>query len=68
MDTVGVAILRMHEGNATIAQGRVFDQHQFARAAPSGLRVRGPDQIDLVTDDPVSRKVAEGVQDVLRRG
>jgi len=28
----------------------------------------GPDQIDLVTDDPESRKIADRVQDVLRRG
>lgn len=66
VDAVGVAILRMHGGNATISRGRVFDQEQIARAARLGLGAARPDQIDLVTDDPESRKVADRVQDVLR--
>jgi uncharacterized protein (DUF362 family) len=68
VDAVGVAILRMHGGNSTISRGRVFDQDQIARATRLGLGAQGPDQIDLVTDDPESRKVAERVQDVLKRG
>jgi uncharacterized protein (DUF362 family) len=68
MDAVGVAILRMHGGNATISRGRVFDQEQIARAVRLGLGATGPDQIDLVTDDPESRKIAERIQDVLKRG
>jgi uncharacterized protein (DUF362 family) len=67
VDAVGVAILRLHGGNATISRGRVFDQEQIARAARLGLGASGPDQIDLVTDDPESRKVADRVRDVLRR-
>ena len=67
VDAVGVAILRMHGGNATISRGRVFEQEQIARAVQLGLGAQGPDQIDLVTDDPESRKLAERVQDVLRR-
>lgn len=68
VDAVGVAILRMHGGNATISRGRVFEQEQIARAARLGLGVRGPDAIDLVTDDPESRKFADRVQAVLKRG
>jgi len=68
VDAVGVAILRMHGGNATISRGRVFDQEQIARAVRLGLGAGGPDQIDLVTDDPESRKTSERVRDVLRRG
>jgi len=68
VDAVGVAILRMHGGNATISRGRVFDQEQIARAARLGLGATGPDQIDLVTDDPESRKVAERVREALRKG
>lgn len=67
VDAVGVAILRMHGGNATISRGRVFEQEQIARAVELGLGAQGPDQIDLVTDDPESRKVADRVRDVLRR-
>jgi uncharacterized protein (DUF362 family) len=66
VDAVGVAILRMHGGNATISRGRVFDQEQIARAARLGLGATRPDQIELVTDDPESRKVADRVQDMLR--
>jgi len=66
VDAVGVAILRMYGGNATISRGQVFDQEQIARAARLGLGAARPDQIDLVTDDPESRKVADRVQGVLR--
>jgi uncharacterized protein (DUF362 family) len=66
VDAVGVAILRIHGGNAIISRGRVFEQEQIARAVELGLGVPGPEQIDLVTDDPESRKVADRVRDVLR--
>ncbi|MBI4735281.1 MAG: DUF362 domain-containing protein, partial [candidate division NC10 bacterium] len=41
VDAVGVAILRMHGGNATISRGRIFEQEQIARAAQLGLGARG---------------------------
>ena len=66
VDAVGVALLRLHGGNATINRGRVFDQEQIARAAQLGLGAREPDQIDLVTDDPESRTVADRIGQVLR--
>ncbi|MEI8190094.1 MAG: DUF362 domain-containing protein [candidate division NC10 bacterium] len=68
VDAVGVAILRIHGGNATISRGRVFEQEQIARAVELGLGAQGPEQIDLVTDDPESRKVADRVREALRRG
>ena len=68
VDAVGVAILRMHGGNATISRGPVFDQEQIARAAQLGLGAKGPEQIDLVTDDPESKKNAERVRQTLARG
>ncbi len=68
VDAVGVAILRMHGGNATISRGRVFDQEQIARAAQLGLGAKGPEQIDVVTDDPESKKIAERVRQTLARG
>jgi uncharacterized protein (DUF362 family) len=66
MDAVGVAILRMHGGNATISRGRVFEQEQIARAVELGLGAQGPEQIDLMTDDPESRKIADRMREVLR--
>jgi uncharacterized protein (DUF362 family) len=68
IDAVGVALLRLHGGNRTISAGRVFDQEQIARAAELGLGARGPEQIELVTDDPESRAVAGRVREVLFRG
>jgi uncharacterized protein (DUF362 family) len=68
VDAVGVAILRIHGGNAIISRGRIFEQEQIAHAVQLGLGAQGPEQIDLVTDDPESRKVADRVRDVLQRG
>ena len=68
MDAVGVAILRMHGGNATISRGRVFEQEQIARAVQLGIGASGPEQIDLVTEDAESKKMAERVRDVLTQG
>jgi uncharacterized protein (DUF362 family) len=49
-------------------RGAVFDQDQLAHASRLGLGATGPKQIDIVTDDPESRNVAEAVQDELRKG
>ena len=68
VDAVGVAILRLHGGNPTISRGRVFDQEQIARAVLLGLGAKGAEQIDLITEDPESRKVAERVRQVLAQG
>lgn len=68
MDAVGVAILRMHGGNATISRGRVFEQEQIARAVQLGLGAGGPEQIDLVAEDAESKKIAARVREVLTRG
>jgi uncharacterized protein (DUF362 family) len=68
VDAVGVAILRLHGGNPTISRGRVFDQEQIARAVQLGLGANGPEQIDLVTDDPESRKLTDRVREILARG
>jgi uncharacterized protein (DUF362 family) len=65
VDAVGVAILRMHGGNATISRGRIFDQEQIARAVMLGLGAKGPGEIDLITDDPESRIVADRIRAVL---
>jgi uncharacterized protein (DUF362 family) len=68
VDAVGVAILRLHGGNATISRGAVFEQEQIARAVQVGLGAKSAQQIDLVTDDSASKQIAEGVRQVLRKG
>ena len=67
VDAVGVAILRLHDGNETISRGRVFDQEQIARAVQLGLGAKGPEQIDIVTDDRESKKLADRVRQILVR-
>jgi uncharacterized protein (DUF362 family) len=68
LDAVGVAILRLHGTNPTVSRGAVFDQDQITHAVRLGLGAAGPKQIDIVTDDAESRKVAEAVQGELRKG
>jgi len=68
VDAVGVAVLRMHGGNATISRGAVFEQEQIARAVQVGLGAKTPGQIDLVTDDPASHRIAEQIRQVLGKG
>lgn len=65
IDAVGVALLRLNGGNRTISAGRVFEQEQIARAAALGLGARGPDDVELVTDDPESRALADRVRAAL---
>jgi uncharacterized protein (DUF362 family) len=68
VDAVGVAILRLHGGNPTISRGRVFEQEQIARAVQLDLGVKGPEQIDLATEDAESKKLAERIREILTRG
>jgi uncharacterized protein (DUF362 family) len=65
VDAVGVAILRLHGGNATVNRGRVFEQEQLARAAQFGLGARGPAEVELVTDDPESGTLADRLRPIL---
>ncbi|MFB3816039.1 MAG: DUF362 domain-containing protein [Candidatus Methylomirabilales bacterium] len=68
VDAVGVALLRLHGTNATVAGGAVFDQEQIARAAHLGIGATGPGQVDLITDDAESRALADRVRAELRKG
>lgn len=68
IDAVGVAILRMLGTTPEVSKGRVFEQEQIHRAVELGLGVSSPDQIQIVTDDAESKKVAEKAGEVLLRG
>lgn len=67
IDAVGVAILRLLGTTPEVSRGRVFEQEQIARAVELGLGVSSPEQIELVTDDPESKELAEKVAEVLLR-
>ncbi len=68
LDAVGVAILRYFGTTAEVERGRIFEQEQIARAVELGLGVNGPDQIELLTDDPDSAAYAEEIRAVLWAG
>jgi uncharacterized protein (DUF362 family) len=66
LDAVGVAVLRYFGTTVEVGQGRIFEQEQIARAVELGLGVNGPDQIELITDDPDSAAYAAEIGQVLR--
>ena len=65
---VQTCFLKTHRygGHFTLSLKNSVGQEQIARAVELGLGAQGPEQIDLVTEDPESRKVADRVRDVLR--
>lgn len=67
---VQTCCLKTHRygGHFTLSLKNSVGQEQIARAVELGLGAQGPEQIDLVTDDPESRKVADRVREALRRG
>ncbi len=68
MDAVGVALLRYFGTTPAVAAGAIFQQEQIARAVELGLGVGGPEEIELVTDDPESAAFAAQIREVLDRG
>lgn len=65
LDAVGVAILRAFGTTPEVAQGRIFEQEQIARAVSLGLGISRPEDIDLLTDDAASAAYAAQIQEVL---
>jgi uncharacterized protein (DUF362 family) len=68
VDAVGVAMLRLMGTQGVVAQGRIFDQEQIARAVELGLGVKAADQIDIVTPDAESRQSADQLEPILLKG
>lgn len=51
VDAVGLAVLKDLGSNDAIMDTPIFAQEQMARAVEVGLGIRGPGEIDLVSDD-----------------
>lgn len=68
VDAVGVALLRYYGTTPEVEAGRIFEQEQIARAVELGLGVSGPEEIELITEDPESREYADRIGEVLLRG
>jgi uncharacterized protein (DUF362 family) len=65
IDAVGVALLRHFGTTSEVSRGKIFEQDQIARAVQLNLGVGSPQQIELLTDDPESRKFAGTIQQIL---
>jgi len=68
IDAVGVAILRRFGTTPAVSRGGIFCQEQIARAVELGLGICGPEEIELITDDPASAAYAEEIVEILRKG
>jgi len=68
VDAVGLAILKELGSNDAIMGTPIFAQEQMARAAEVGLGARGPQDIELVSDDDGGRSYAGRIREILDRG
>ena len=62
-----MAILRYFGTTPAVSQGSIFQQEQIARAVELGLGVDGPEEIELITDDPQSAAYAGEIQQILQQ-
>jgi uncharacterized protein (DUF362 family) len=68
VDAVGLAILKKLGSNNKIMKKKIFSQGQIARAVELGLGARGPDQIEIVSDDGEGIRYAESLRAILQEG
>lgn len=68
LDAVGVALLRYFGTTPQVSRGPIFEQEQIARAVELSLGVAGPEEIQLLTDDPESEAYATQIRDILAGG
>jgi uncharacterized protein (DUF362 family) len=68
IDAVGLAILKELGSNDAIMGRKIFEQEQIARAVELGLGAKTPEDIEIVTDDPESKRYAEKVRGILNKG
>jgi uncharacterized protein (DUF362 family) len=68
VDAVGVAILKELGSNDAIMGRPIFEQEQMARAVEVQLGVAGPEEIELVSDDPEGLAYIEVLDGILAQG
>jgi uncharacterized protein (DUF362 family) len=68
IDAVGLAVLKELGANRQIMQTKIFNQEQIARAVELGLGVGRPENIEFLTEDPLSSSYAARLQDILLQG
>lgn len=62
VDTVAIGILRSLGTTPEVSQGSVWDLEQVQRAVELGLGVASSEQIEVVTNDTASQKMADEVR------
>jgi uncharacterized protein (DUF362 family) len=67
IDAVGVAVLKDLGSNAAIMDTPIFRQEQIARAVELGLGVGRAREIEIVADDPASRRYGDRLTEILAR-
>lgn len=65
VDAVGLAILKEQGSNPQIMGKKIFEQDQMKQAVEIGLGVSGPDEIEIVTDDSISKAYADKITEIL---
>jgi uncharacterized protein (DUF362 family) len=65
VDAVGLAILKEQGSNPQIMGKKIFEQDQMKHAVEIGLGVSGPDEIEIMTDDPASKAYADKITEIL---
>lgn len=65
VDAVGVAILRALGTTDAVAEGSIWELDQIRRAVELGLGAASPEQIEIVTPDAASRKIADNLREAL---
>ncbi|MDR3123877.1 MAG: DUF362 domain-containing protein [Treponema sp.] len=67
LDACGLALLKSLGSNSAIMDTPVFKQEQMVRAVELGLGVSSPNEIDVLSDDEASEKVAALVREFLHK-
>ncbi|MEJ2238376.1 MAG: DUF362 domain-containing protein [Gemmatimonadales bacterium] len=68
VDAVGLAVLKEIGSNEAIMGTPIFQQEQMARAVAVGLGVKGPDEIELLSDDAAGSAYAAKLGGILANG
>lgn len=68
IDAVGLAILKELGSNRDIMEKKIFEQEQIARAVELGLGISNPGDIEIITEDAVSKKYADRLKGILLNG
>jgi uncharacterized protein (DUF362 family) len=68
IDAVGLAILKQIGSNKNIMKKNIFEQEQISRAVELGIGIKSPYEIELIAEDPESKKYAEVLTPILLNG